>query len=336
METSRGGAAAATWRVRGDESRRRRGRDDRGVRDPAKGTATLGRRSTARSGPAKESRRSTLIRAGRGRVPRRLRGPGGLLGRRRLVLLPRHGARRARIRRRDLAPPQARRRGAARGTSSRGGAPRRRGVDASARTRGRRPSTCWRPSKRRRPSKRGPAVQTAPAVQAASAVRRRDRPRVATVGPPGVLVNLGPLLYHWVPNSSADLAGGLDADGAPTAGADDRYDRALEFSWDELRQARPPSGDDVYASRRVLVASRGLFRRRENQGPRLSEALSRDGRRRSSRAASSSSTRSSAASARTRDAPASARPSSFKRTPRTWSNNGLRYVRARAGATRGP
>jgi len=55
--------------------------------------------------------------------------------------------------------------------------------------------------------------------------------------PGGALINLGPLLYHWVPNSSADLEGGLDANGAPTAGADDRYDRALEFSWDELKHA---------------------------------------------------------------------------------------------------
>ena len=50
-------------------------------------------------------------------------------------------------------------------------------------------------------------------------------------------MNLGPLLYHWVPTSGADLEGGLDARGRPTAGADDRYLRALEFSWDELRHA---------------------------------------------------------------------------------------------------
>ena len=53
----------------------------------------------------------------------------------------------------------------------------------------------------------------------------------------GAWVNLGPLLYHWVPTSGADLEGGLDARGRPTAGADDRYLRALEFSWDELRHA---------------------------------------------------------------------------------------------------
>ena len=55
--------------------------------------------------------------------------------------------------------------------------------------------------------------------------------------PGGAWVNLGPLLYHWVPTSGADLEGGLDARGRPTAGADDRYLRALEFSWDELRHA---------------------------------------------------------------------------------------------------
>jgi carnosine N-methyltransferase len=63
--------------------------------------------------------------------------------------------------------------------------------------------------------------------------------------PGGAWVNLGPLLYHWVPSSSYDLEGGLDAHGRPCAGADDRYVRALEFSWDELRHAIVARGFEI-------------------------------------------------------------------------------------------
>ena len=46
--------------------------------------------------------------------------------------------------------------------------------------------------------------------------------------PGGLWINLGPLLYHWVPSSSADLDG---------PHFDDRYAQSIEFSWDELKHA---------------------------------------------------------------------------------------------------
>ncbi|KAH8063468.1 carnosine N-methyltransferase [Aureococcus anophagefferens] len=47
--------------------------------------------------------------------------------------------------------------------------------------------------------------------------------------PGGYWINLGPLLYHWVPSSSADLEG---------AGMDDRYAQSIELSWEELARHR--------------------------------------------------------------------------------------------------
>lgn len=50
-------------------------------------------------------------------------------------------------------------------------------------------------------------------------------------------INLGPLLYHWVPSSSADVAATVDADGRQMPDFDDRFGQSLEFSWEELRHA---------------------------------------------------------------------------------------------------
>ena len=44
--------------------------------------------------------------------------------------------------------------------------------------------------------------------------------------PGGAWVNLGPLLYHWVPTSEAELHG-----------HDDRFAQSVEFSWDEIKHA---------------------------------------------------------------------------------------------------
>lgn len=49
-------------------------------------------------------------------------------------------------------------------------------------------------------------------------------------------INLGPLLYHWVPSSSADLDVVVGTKGL-MADFDDRYSQSLEFSWYELRHA---------------------------------------------------------------------------------------------------
>jgi len=45
--------------------------------------------------------------------------------------------------------------------------------------------------------------------------------------PGGAWVNLGPLLYHWVPSSNADLSDFVD----------DRYAQSIELAWDELKHA---------------------------------------------------------------------------------------------------
>ncbi|KAH8064205.1 carnosine N-methyltransferase [Aureococcus anophagefferens] len=54
--------------------------------------------------------------------------------------------------------------------------------------------------------------------------------------PGGYWINLGPLLYHWVPSSSADLEG---------AGMDDRYAQSIELSWEELKHAIEARGFEL-------------------------------------------------------------------------------------------
>ncbi|KAJ1455336.1 N2227-like protein-domain-containing protein [Pelagophyceae sp. CCMP2097] len=63
--------------------------------------------------------------------------------------------------------------------------------------------------------------------------------------PGGAWVNLGPLLYHWVPSSSADLVACGD-DGT----YDERYSLSLEFSWDELKHAIIARGFDIVKEER--------------------------------------------------------------------------------------
>eukprot|EP00629_Pelagomonadales_sp_RCC1024_P011829 CAMPEP_0119275636 /NCGR_PEP_ID=MMETSP1329-20130426/14095_1 /TAXON_ID=114041 /ORGANISM="Genus nov. species nov., Strain RCC1024" /LENGTH=398 /DNA_ID=CAMNT_0007276031 /DNA_START=76 /DNA_END=1272 /DNA_ORIENTATION=+ len=50
-------------------------------------------------------------------------------------------------------------------------------------------------------------------------------------------INLGPLLYHWVPSSSADIDVVVGTQGRLMPDLDDRYSQSLEFSWYELRHA---------------------------------------------------------------------------------------------------
>ena len=54
--------------------------------------------------------------------------------------------------------------------------------------------------------------------------------------PGGYWINLGPLLYHWVPSSAADLEG---------AGMDDRYAQSIELSWEELKHAIEARGFEL-------------------------------------------------------------------------------------------